>query len=683
MKRVELKSMSLENYKKFPGLMSDFYGNTLVSGRNREGKTTISNAYFDILTGKEVDGTEPDGIRPHGKNGEEIIGKDDSCIRSIVLSINDSEIDIAKITKQKWVKKHGETERVFSGNETTYEIDGYKKNKKQFSDTLTEEIATPETILLCSNPNVFLNMLKKSTADARQAIERISGFDIELFIKSNDEYEKAVEIIGRGTAEDCLKKLKKQQSELSKKMDLQNGMIANEKKNYVPNDKEKADSEFKEYIETAKVAKEKLEAQKKELNETNARLYANLDKARADFQKGKEELSVKYLSEYEEKKNSLEAEIWHTSAEIDKNSNDIFNKRSEESKAKDTLKKLMESYKDLKERFDANNVARFDDSALNSILEMDFIADEITCPSCGNKFLSAEQEKAKKLFTEKKEKQISDLQNRRADFEQTKAETKQRLIEESKDIVSKIEAVKASERRAASLIAEKEKALSESKNHYKELKSKLSAIEKPKLEAVPEYNNLCSESSKAIEDLLEQIRQNGEKLSETESLLNDAIEEIASKEAENRMHCKMFNDTENKIKELESELKKLSQESANVQRRIDIVQDFSRDKNKILADYINSNMEGFKFEFMDYTAEGNPVDTCKIISNGTEYGDLNYSDKLLVQTQLVYGFQKMNDLRLPIWVDNGESINTERLPKLDTQLIVCSVSDDELKVTAL
>ena len=91
-------------------------------------------------------------------------------------------------------------------------------------------------------------------------------------------------------------------------------------------------------------------------------------------------------------------------------------------------------------------------------------------------------------------------------------------------------------------------------------------------------------------------------------------------------------------------------------------------------------MDGFKFNFLTYTLENNPIECCQMIRSGTEYNNLNYSDRLLVETSMIRGFQKMNNLDLPIWIDNSESINDDRLPELETQMIVLKVTDHELAV---
>lgn len=70
-----------------------------------------------------------------------------------------------------------------------------------------------------------------------------------------------------------------------------------------------------------------------------------------------------------------------------------------------------------------------------------------------------------------------------------------------------------------------------------------------------------------------------------------------------------------------------------------------------------------------------------MICNGVNYFDgLNYSDKILCDIDLLRGLQALNDLNLPIFVDNSESVNATRLPRVEQQMIVLRVTDDDLRV---
>ena len=94
--KVEVKKISLENYKKFPSKSVDLFPRTEISGRNREGKSTLQDAYLDVLTGKMANGTEPTSIR-RKENGLEVPKVD--VIREITLAIDGKEKVIRKINR--------------------------------------------------------------------------------------------------------------------------------------------------------------------------------------------------------------------------------------------------------------------------------------------------------------------------------------------------------------------------------------------------------------------------------------------------------------------------------------------------------------------------------------------------------------------------------------------------------
>ena len=141
---------------------------------------------------------------------------------------------------------------------------------------------------------------------------------------------------------------------------------------------------------------------------------------------------------------------------------------------------------------------------------------------------------------------------------------------------------------------------------------------------------------------------------------------------------------EKRVAELNEELRDLGQLQADIEKNIDTVLNFSIQKNKALAEKINPFFHHFQFSFLDYTIEGNPVETCKMICNGIDYNSgLNHSDKILCEVDLLNGLQEMNGLNLPIWIDDSESIDKSRIPVLDRQMIVLRVTDDDLTAKEL
>ena len=235
----------------------------------------------------------------------------------------------------------------------------------------------------------------------------------------------------------------------------------------------------------------------------------------------------------------------------------------------------------------------------------------------------------------------------------------------------------------------------------KETEQKIAEVRKQILETSSEIEKLCGELDKLpkevdlsgneeYQELSKQIKKkefalsamdNGsEKRMELRQQRNHCIDEISKLDAQIQKANADAEQKERKLSELKAEFDKQKQTVADIERQMDVISQFSIEKNAALAEKINPFMDGFQFNFLTYTLEKNPVECCRIVKNGTEYGDLNYSDKLLVETSMIRGFQKMNNLDLPIWIDNSESINDERIPELDTQMIVLKVTDGKLQV---
>ena len=166
--------------------------------------------------------------------------------------------------------------------------------------------------------------------------------------------------------------------------------------------------------------------------------------------------------------------------------------------------------------------------------------------------------------------------------------------------------------------------------------------------------------------------------------ISNVMKQISNVDADIKIAQAAVTEKEKRVAELNEELKRLGQVQADIEKNIDTVLNFSIQKNKALAEKINPFFHHFQFSFLDYTIEGNPVETCKMICNGIDYNSgLNHSDKILCEVDLLNGLQEMNGLNMPIWIDDSESVNVDRLPLLDRQMIVLRVTDGDLTAKEL
>lgn len=674
--KVEVKKISLENYKKFPSKSVDLFPRTEISGRNREGKSTLQDAYLDILTGKMANGTEPTSIR-RKENGVEVPKVD--VIRELTLVIDGKEKVIRKITKQKWRKPRGQSEEVFDGNETSYEIDGFPAKSKDYTEFI-QSIAEPSTLLMCSNPKPFLDTLQKSTAESRKVLEKMSGFDIAQFMEENPQYAHVEEITKGYSVEDTLKKLRKELNAQKKKVDAKNTEIAYETNRTVEAE-DTSSLESKKQELNAELSK--LEEQEQIL-EDSAKGYDGLTyeirglKSSRDglVSKANEWLRARQkfisdtVSELMLKKSEKESSIRIIGMELD-------NHIREAKQAKADLDRARQDYPRIKEK-------EWNDSRLKAIEAETFNDSDTICPTCGQELPEEQVAELKASFEEKKKFRIETELTQKKNWESAKQNQLKGICDLGNSASAKLK--KANEEinklqseigAAQDEVAELTKQIEEEQSKFTELPESVDMTNDEEYLAVTARIAELEEKLKSFDNVGNKRKEFREKIIELNKNISNLEKEI---EKENEKAV----EKENALLELNEKLKNLGQVQADIEKNIDAVLNFSIQKNKALAEKINPFFHHFQFSFLDYTIEGNPVETCKMICNGIDYNSgLNHSDKILCEVDLLNGLQEMNGLNLPIWIDDSESIDKSRIPVLDRQMIILRVTDGDLMINEI
>ena len=671
--KVEVKKISLENYKKFPSKSVDLFPRTEISGRNREGKSTLQDAYLDVLTGKMANGTEPASIR-RKENGVEVPKVD--VIRELTLVVNGKEKVIRKITKQKWRKPRGQSEEVFDGNETSYEIDGFPAKSKDYTEFI-QSIAEPSTLLMCSNPKPFLDTLQKSTAESRKVLEKMSGFDIVHFMEENPQYAHVEEITKGHSVEDTLKKLRKELNAQKKKVDAKNTEIAYETNRSVEAE-DTSSLESKKQELNAELSK--LEEQERIL-EDSAKGYDSLSyeirglKSSRDglVSKANEWLRARQkfisdtVSELMLKKSEKESSIRIIGMELG-------NHIREAQQAKADLDRARQDYPRIKEM-------ELDDSELKAIEAETFNDSDTICSTCGQELPEEQISELRASFEEKKKARIEAQLKIKESFESEKQEKLKYVCDLGNTSAAKLKKTNEEINKLQSEISEAQDEVAELTKQIEEEQSKFTELpESVDMTNDEEYLAVTARIAE-LEDKLKSFDDVSGKKQELRMQISNVMKQISNVDADIKIAQAAVTEKEKRVSELNEELKSLGQVQADIEKNIDTVLNFSIQKNKALAEKINPYFKHFQFSFLDYTIDGNPVETCKMICNGVNYFDgLNYSDKILCDIDLLRGLQALNGLNLPIFVDNSESVNTTRLPSAEQQMIVLRVTDDDLRV---
>lgn len=664
MKKVTLKKLSVENYKKFEAKEFDFAGRTEVSGRNRQGKSSLMDAYFDVLTGKLADGTLPNNIR-RKVDGEEV---DDPVVRELVIDVDGTEYVVQKKTKK------GK-----SSNTVEYYVNGIKRNKTEYMEIL-KRIADPDTIAMCSNAKVFLNEIQKATAKARETLGGIAGFSESQFRAEHPEYEW---IKNEGVEGDSIEEILK-----ARRRDLRK---AKSNVDDIAKQIRKEQSRQVEYDETLPAQRDDLldllkenEKQEKALCDAS-REYDLISIELAGLKRSRDALVEKAGKTARENHDRITSLLYTLKSDKKNAENKLklaemdlehANKGIERHKA--ALAQAKKKYTEaLKEKWDG-------DTELTAIRGAEFDLAAAICPTCGQELPEEQVEVAKRKFEFNKQSRIAKKLEEKEQFEKNKRTKLEQITEDGNEASEGLETAKETKKEA-------EAAIEDTKKKLASLALEIAETEKEAEKPIPEPDMSDDEGYKAVCNKISSLEEslngigNGENdrilLSNNRHSLEAKLRDI---EAKIKTQAARIEEKANNLEALQEEQKKLSQKQANIQQKVDQLTEYSIEKNKALAAVINPHFKHFQFQFLNYTQDGEPMETCRMICNGIDYANgLNHSDRILCDIDLVMGLQEMNDLRLPVWVDDTESINSDRIPELDTQMILLRVSDGELEVKTL
>lgn len=680
MKKVLIKSISMQNYRCFYGekeFHADFGKRTRISGKNGSGKSTVMNAFMETLTGKNADGTQPDNVRPI-VDGKELEGVD--VVRTVVLDIDGKETEIKKITKQKRERVDGEMQYIPGSNVNSYTVDGISFNQKKLDEFISENICLPETLLACCNPNAFLSL--KSTTDMREFLEKMAGFDLNEYIKSlGAEFAEIEEITKGHTIEQVQKTLNKQLTDQKKATTKAETEWKYEKAKAVDSgvdDITRLTEEKARYENQIAI----LDEQEKSLDDVML-AYDQKSKDILDLKFEQSEVVRKANEGLVQQRKTLDCEIFSLNQDMKSAENSLRMAEMDLRHAKMGVERHTAEVKKAQEDWKKCSEKEFEDSQLKAIQNEKFDKDSLICPTCGQHFPPEQEIRIRTDFEKRKAERIRIAEAEKVAFEDYKDKELTRITESGNKAAADLKEAKKAQAEAEDKIDELKQKITSLAMEIQQKQAELSKLpESVDLSDNTEYQKITAEIEQA-EAALHEMNNGSEQRREITDKRNGFIRECAKIDAEINNIQRKKQVHEEEVEKLYQAFRESSQKEADILRKRDILRNFSIQKNARIAELVNPNFAQFQFVFTDETQSGEIIETCKLMKNGIEYKNLNYSDQLLCRIDLVCGFQKIKGLSLPIFADNAESINSWRLPDTGRQMVFLEVTESDLAVETL
>lgn len=260
---------------------------------------------------------------------------------------------------------------------------------------------------------------------------------------------------------------------------------------------------------------------------------------------------------------------------------------------------------------------------------------DFKCPTCGQDLLPDQIEKTMANFNKKKSEKLAEIEKYAG---QLKLD-----LQHAKEVITE---------------------LSNKKYEYQDL-----PIEPIRLQEIDK------EIDEAKEKLSDFSLDNKRDLLKKKDSLNADLEEINKKLSLQGQNEKI----DERIKELEGQEKELAKAYEEQQRIIYLCEEYTKAYVDLVSDKINDSFDLVKFKLFENQINGGITETCEATFKGVPYSDLNNAAKINAGLDVINSLSDKLDLKVPIFIDNAESVN--ELIKTDTQLVRLVVSKDkELKI---
>lgn len=639
---MKVKHVFAQNFFKFIGsnvIDFDFYDRTEISGANEAGKTTIKRAIQYVLGIKDERGKEITGIRPHDKDGNDM--NDLETTVSVTFDLDGSEKTLKKVYRQTYNKK-GEV----AGNTTDRYINDVFKKESEYNDYISENIASDSNFQYCLNSVAFM---QRGATDRRRILADTFGThtDQEL-CDLIPKFSPLKNLLEDGSVDEIKKTLTSKLYGSRGRSGTKGlmGML-----NEIP---ARIDEQNKGRID---IDLAELELQKKAIEEKiseNLQKQCDNEKLYESYKKMSDGvLELKFAMNGLQQNANLEIESKRSQLRKDLNGLDNKKKNIEYKQyliGKDVeilvgeVERAEEERKQLAEEWKKVNSLEFDESTL-------------VCKYCGQEYQEEKKEKIRSEFAEKKEEDLKRITDRGNSLKDKIETTKTVIAEKTAEYDALQEDIKTNEAEISSLTSE--------------------------YEAIPEFVDISD--TKEYKKLESEIAEK-EAAMEKECSAETARKSLKAEEyqlrdelygVEKKLGMSAVNETiDKRISELEEERKRIAQQISETQGMIDLLKDFSIEKNKQLERDIEKYMEFCRVSLFRPLINGDIEECCDFSYLGEPYDrNMNHGARILAEIDICNAFQKRIGIEMPVIVEDAESVDFWRIPITDKQIIVLRRTD--------
>lgn len=662
---IILKELRIKNFKGIIDLVVRFDHESFLYGANGTGKTTIADAWYWLLFGKNS-GDEADF---NIKNTVDIVRNREEHEVQGVLIVNGEETLLRKVYKEKWVKKRGEVEATYTGNENLFFWNEVPCQLREYQGKIAK-LMEESLFKLVTNPAHF-NTIKWE--DRRAVLIAMAGkvSDADVAANNKDFQELLVKVGGNTLKEHKAmlaarkKKLKDELKDVPARIDELYRSLPEHEPDFTTL-QDTIDKRAAELTEVDGLLMNKSAAQRKFQDDQSAihKKIGELNRQLADLQfarrNGLLNADRDATSEIEQAKGRIKAlnnglaqlnqQKAYAEAEIQK----CVDNRTKFLAELEAIKALKFEYKEFE--FDENNkvcqhckqaLPEEDINVLRTKLHDNYTAARNKAEYTFNQDILRKRTDNRNAGVNNntiRENHVANLEliTDNLSVKQAELETEKKTLT---DLETQFVAPRPIEERLAEVMANNKEAIA--------LKNEIQA-QKDLLKEEPADDNADLKARKT--ELANELTELNKQLGQKESITT----------------------TKNRISELKTSEKKMAQDLASAEREEYTLLQFEKARIEVISSRVNHKFKYVTFKMFEYTIEGGESPCCETMLDGVPYSDLNTAGQMKAGIDIINALCEHYGVRAPIFIDNRESVT--EIPETDSQVINLVVNPDDKKL---
>lgn len=638
--KIELKTITLQNFKKSRNVTINFTHNVVISGGNETGKSTIYDAYLWCLFGVT---NRPDTTVQTLDSKNNVIHKLETSV-SLVINYNDErDIKIERRLSERY-KAENTVEEKFLGTTQTRLIDDVPYSVSAFRDKLNSLCNFDDWFLL-SNINIFWSY---KVDERRRILMSLAGEINESELMQNYPAVYKGVMIEKKELSEMLKQWnttrKKANDELQTipaKVQAQDALKVVDDFDVVEEDKKKIDLQLAD----VDAALQGVVTNTAEQQEYENKLATENDK----YNKAREQWQTNHFQMVDEafKNVTAASESLHEAKRLQKEHSDTHvNNKTKISELTNEFNKLMQQWKDVNEK------------------EFNFAKTDV-CPVCGRPYTDEmkeqEYENAVNEFNTHKSNKLTEIQNKATEIHNQitvlKGLVNTYLLVTS---VSDNNNIKTRQETYNNLV-----------NKRSELQSLTWEQSSEKADADASLKAIVATKPLLVVDTTHE--ENKLKKKELTKKRDDLIKRLSGRDNNKRIE-------EEKVK-LDKRSRELAQIVADCNEVIRQIKEYKKNKIAVVESKVNSFFSLIRWKFYEQNiTNDDEKEICKAIDrNGVDYNSTNDGTVINMGIDIINGISKAKDIYVPLFVDRKESVENA-LPSIQQAIYLQCIYGAPFKV---